>query len=480
MSERLTTEILIIGSGPGGALTATRLAEAGRDVTLVEEGPWVDPDATPAFSRAEMVTKYRDRGMTMTLGSPPINYVEARCAGGGSEVNSALYHRPPPELVAEWRDAFAIEDFEPDDLTAWAVDVERSLSVGAVPGRPPALSATLERGAGQLGWNVVEVPRLFDYPDEGSYQDGVKQTMTRTLLPRARAAGTRLLTECRVDRLTTRAGRALGAQCHWRREGAMAATPLFIEADEVFVCAGAIQTPALLQRSGIRRGIGAGLKVHPTIKLATRFAEPFDDHGSVPMHQVKQFAPDLTLGGSASGSGYIALALADSWDANRDDADEWSRVGVYYGAIRSDGKGRVTAIPGLRAPLVTYRLDLADLSRLARSAVALGELLFAAGAERLYPSVANAAPVESPKELVRLWDDVSRARASVMTIHLLASVRMGERRELAGADSFGRIHDFANLRVNDASLVPDAPGVNPQGTIMAIAARNCDRFLQTR
>jgi choline dehydrogenase-like flavoprotein len=130
--------------------------------------------------------------------------------------------------------------------------------------------------------------------------------------------------------------------------------------------------------------------------------------------------------------------------------------------------------------LVTYHLDTADLSRLALSAVALGELLFEAGAQRLYPSAADAAPIDSPKELVRLWDEVSRSRASVMTIHLLASIRMGERRDLAGADSFGRIHGFDNLYVNDASLVPDAPGVNPQGTIMAIAARNAAAFLKGR
>jgi choline dehydrogenase-like flavoprotein len=469
VTERLQTEVLVVGSGPGGAITASRLAEAGRDVTIVEEGAWLPTESTPAFSRAEMIAKYRDRGMTMTLGAPPINYVEARCAGGGSEVNSALYHRPPPELVAEWRDAFAIEDFEPEDLTRWAEDVERSLAVNPVPGAVPPSSAVLERGAERLGWNVVEVPRLFDYPG-GASGEGVKQTMTRTLLPRATAAGARLLTGCRVRRITTAGRRATGAITDQST----------IEADHVFVCAGAIQTPALLQRSGVRRRIGTGLKVHPTVKLAARFAESFPDEATVPMHQVKQFAPDLTLGGSASSSGYVALALADNWAVNGPDAEDWARVGVYYGAIRSDGKGRVTAIPGLRAPVVTYGLTVADLSRLARGAVALGELLFEAGAQRLYPSVANAAPIDSPKELVRLWDDVTASRASVMTIHLLASVRMGERTDRAGADSFGRVHGFDNLYVNDASLVPDAPGVNPQGTIMAIAARNCDRFLRGR
>ena len=64
-----------------------------------------------------------------------------------------------------------------------------------------------------------------------------------------------------------------------------------------------------------------------------------------------------------------------------------------------------------------------------------------------------------------------------MTVHLCSTMRMGEDRTRACADSYGRVWGTANLHVNDASLLPDAPGVNPQGPIMAIALRNCEHFL---
>jgi choline dehydrogenase-like flavoprotein len=150
---------------------------------------------------------------------------------------------------------------------------------------------------------------------------------------------------------------------------------------------------------------------------------------------------------------------------------------VYYAAIRSEGRGRVMAVPGLRAPIVTYRLTEGDMSRLARGLVHLGEVLLASGATELYPSVVDGPVVRDHDELGRWWDAVTRSRTNLMTVHLTSSVRMGEDRALTGADSFGRVWDYENLRVNDASLVPDAPGVNPQGTIMAIAARNSDHFL---
>ena len=64
-----------------------------------------------------------------------------------------------------------------------------------------------------------------------------------------------------------------------------------------------------------------------------------------------------------------------------------------------------------------------------------------------------------------------------MTVHLTSTVRMGDDQRHTGADSFGQVWGFQNLRINDASLLPDAPGVNPQAAIMTIAARNAAEFL---
>jgi choline dehydrogenase-like flavoprotein len=465
------TEVLVVGSGAGGAVTAATLARAGRDVTVVEEGPWLDPDAVEPFSLEEMVTKYRNRGPSAALGKPGIAYAEGRCVGGSTEINSGLYHRLPADLANEWHREYEIEEFSPAVLDRYAATIEAELSVSRLPGAPPASSAVLERGATKLGWRAVEFPRVFRNPADGGR--GVKQTMARTLLPKAVDAGARIIPDCAVLRLLKDGDRVVGARC--QRSGAEPG-PLTIRADHVFVCGGAIQTPALLQRSGIRRRIGVGLKLHPTVKIAARFPHRLD-HGDVPMHRITEFAPNLTIGGSASSRGHVALALADSTADYREALADWERVTVYYAAIRSDGAGRVTAVPGLRAPVVTYHLTDGDMSRLARGLVHLGELLLAAGAFELYPSVAQAMVVRRTDELGSWWDAATRSRTNLMTVHLTSTVRMGENRDRTGADSFGRVWGFANLRVNDASLLPDAPGVNPQAAIMAIASRNCDQFL---
>ena len=159
-----------------------------------------------------------------------------------------------------------------------------------------------------------------------------------------------------------------------------------LRADHVFVCGGAIQSPALLQRSGIRRGIGNGLKLHPTIKVAARFPFPVD-HDDVPMHRIIEFAPYLTIGGSASRRGQVALALAESGAPYQEALDDWERSASTTRRSAARARGGCIAVPGFESPIVTYRLTPGDLSRLARGLVHLGEALLAAGATELYPSV---------------------------------------------------------------------------------------------
>lgn len=467
----LSTEVLVIGSGAGGAVTAALLAEAGRSVTVLEEGPDVDPEAAEPFSLEEMRLKYRSHGLTAALGTPGVAYAEGRCVGGSTEINSGLYRRLPSELADEWADAYEIDEFGADRLDAYAGGIERFLGVSGLPGAPPPASAILEHGASKLGWRSMEFERAFRYEPSGR---AVKQTMARTFIPRARDAGALVMAGCRATRLERRAGRVIAARCtRTRPDGSV--EHLRICADEVFVCAGAIQTPALLRRSRVRHQIGNGLRFHPTIKVAARFPKPVD-HGDVPMHRVTEFGPFLTIGGSASRRGHVALALADASVDHAAALADWERVAVYYAAIRG-GAGRVVTVPGFAGPVVTYRLTDADMSRLARGLVHLGAVLLAAGATELYPGLAGGPVVRQPDELVRWWDGVRRQTANVMTVHLTSTVRMGEDRAQTGADSFGRVWDVANLRVNDASLLPDAPGVNPQAAIMAIASRNCAAFL---
>jgi choline dehydrogenase-like flavoprotein len=468
-------EVLVIGSGAGGATTAALLAEAGHDVLVVEEGAWVEQGEVVPFSLAQMDRQYRAGGVTVALGRPSIAYTEGCCAGGGTEINSGLYRRPSEETLDRWRRATSIVDFDDDAFFATCDEIEHALSVQTVPGQYTAASTKLRDGAETLGWRHDEIPRWMTYPHGHDATAGERQSMTRTFLPRALAAGARMLVEHRVDRLIRDRRHAFRAELTGPER-----SPCTVDFERVVVCAGAIQTPALLQRSGFRGRVGRGLAVHPTVKLAARFDEPVNVIDDVPVHQVKEFAPDLSFGGSASQPGLVALALSDHWPVMRDAVTSWREIAVYYAAITSDGRGRVSALPGLRDPLVTYRLTGRDRALLGQGLARLALVMLAAGATEVYPSFRGAPIVRSRRDLADVTASFTATAASVMTVHLCSTVPMGEDRERSAADSFGLVHGSDNVFVNDASLLPDAPGVNPQASIMAIAARNARRLAETR
>ncbi len=472
-AHRLDTEVLVVGSGAGGAPTAALLAENGFDVTILEEGDYVRQGEVVPFSLAQMDRQYRAGGVTAALGLPSIAYTEGCCAGGGTEVNSGLYRRPPEDVLERWRRVYRVEGLDTAEIDEICGEVERELSVQTVPGAHTPASEALRRGAAALGWRHDEIPRWMTYPGTGDARDGRRQSMTETYLPRAQAAGARLLTGHRVDRLICDGERARRALVT-RPDGG----PATIDFAHVFVCGGAIQTPALLQRSGLRHRVGRTLAVHPTVKLAARFPDAVNVPDDVPVHQVKEFAPDLSFGGSASNPGLVALALSDSWGRFAPAIETWDHLSVYYAAITSEGRGWVQALPGLRDPVVTYRLTRRDRAVLGRGLARLALVMLEAGATEVYPSYRGAPVVRDRRDLATMQATFAAGRASVMTVHLCSTVPFGET-AAAAADSFGLVRGTSNVRVHDASLLPDAPGVNPQASVMAVAIRNTRRFLET-
>ncbi|MCA1677175.1 MAG: GMC family oxidoreductase N-terminal domain-containing protein, partial [Actinobacteria bacterium] len=349
--------------------------------------------------------------------------------------------------------------------------IEEDLGVAVLDAEAPSASKVLADGAARLRWSAQEVPRWARMAD-GRRQ---RQSMTRTYLPRARAAGARVVENLRVERLHWAGDRVVGASAV-AMDGDVPRS-VDIRAERVFVCAGAVQTPALLRRSGMRGRIGETLYVHPTVKVAARFDRPLDGHDDVPVHQVKEFAPQLSFGGSASRPGFISLALSDNWLRDGRLADQWRNMAVYYAAIRPSGHGRVTSVPYVTDPLVTYRINRADISLLRSGLMRLTHLLLEAGASSVHPAVPGAPAATRPVDVPEVGRAFRRSTAVLMTVHLCSTVPMGEDPARCPADSWGKLRGTKNLYVNDASLLPNAPGVNPQGTIMVLAARNAAHYL---
>lgn len=470
VSETIIIDCCVIGAGPGGAITAATLAMHGKNVLLIEEGESFHVRDYSDFSIQEMIHKYRNHGILATLGQANIAYAEGNCLGGGSEINSGLYHRTPLEVLETWEKEYAVKGISFEELEPHFQAIEQRLSISYMPGILPKSSLKLKEGAQSLNWAALEIPRWFSYDDSG----GTKQSMTQSYLPDFLQHGGSVLTRTYAEKLTK-----LGET--WQIEGTYTdigvAKKVKIIAKSVFLACGSIQTPTLLQKSRLSPTAGKQFQLHPTLKITALFPEKINTgNPSVPVHQVKEFSPLQSFGCSISSVPHLALSLLDYPDALRTLNKTWQNMATYYAMIKPQGKGTIKVIPGLREPIVTYQLTSEDYKNLQDGLSKLAKILQHAGAIEMYPSL-------SMGKKWQLGDASPHWGASdkdmqLMSIHLFSSCPMGENRSICTTDSYGKVHGYSNLYIADGSILPTALGVNPQGTILALARRNALHFLE--
>jgi choline dehydrogenase-like flavoprotein len=475
---------IVIGSGAGGAVTALELARAGVEVEVLEEGPRVGIAEYGQPPTRAMRRLYRRRGMMPILGRVPIGYVEGCCVGGSTEINSGFWHRVPDEILSRWEAQFDLAAASPEALRPHYEWAEQKLGVRRSEREWPASTKVFARGIEAKGWAYEEVERAapgcrHTNACASGCPTGAKQGMSRGLWPEAEAAGARLVPGCRALLLLRRGGRVTGVVARVRGEGGEERL-VRLEADAVFVCAGPTETPALLQRSGIRYRIGNTLRVHPYLKVAARYDEKLDAESSVmPLLQIKEFAPELALGGAFFTAGHLAMTLSENWPENRDAMRHHRHMAQYYVGVKGSGRGSVR--PSLLSPdnaLIRYDLSDVDLRQLSTGLARLTSALLAGGAREVHPSVQGVPVIRTEREAARWLDEpLPRSGLGLVTVHAFSSCPIGEREDRCAADSHGRVRGFANLYLNDASMLPDSPGVNPQATVMAFARRNVVKLL---
>ena len=241
-------------------------------------------------------------------------------------------------------------------------------------------------------WSYQEVPRVVENCESLNFcpngcPSGAKKSMSRTLLPQAEEAGASVLTNCRVKMLIKQKKRITGVLATLLREDGSEEL-IRIDAEHVFVCGGATETPALLRRSGIRFHIGDSFRIHPMLKVAARFNEEVNSHQSVlPLLQVKEFWPEISLGGAFFALGHLAMLLSENWLAPVISMDNFRNMAIFYIAVRGTGKGTIrSSLTGEDSTSIKYNLSREDQWNLSQGLAHLCALLLAAGAVEVYPA----------------------------------------------------------------------------------------------
>lgn len=475
----LDCDVVVIGSGAGGATAAAELAEAGFDVIVVEEGSYYSTRDFTADTSAMVRQLYRDGGATMAIGNPPVMYQEGRAVGGSTVINGGMSWRTPEKILTRW-------EREGLDISAKAMEpyferVERRIHVAGMDEEAIGNdNKLLKKGADAKGWKIIGNLRnqahcvgsnrcAFGCPT------GAKQSALVSYVPRALHFGARVYADVRVERITRHGKRATGVMGFVRNPDGSRGHNIAVRAKLVIAACGAIHTPALLVRSGFRSPsgqIGHNLSMHPNVKVVAIFDEPVTGwEGAHQAFQVREFEDQGLLFAAVNmPPSVLAMSFPQRGRALGDLMSHYDKM-VLAGMLCEDtATGRVRTIDG--KPQAFYQLADADAANLQRGVSLLSELLFAAGAKRILLPFHGAPELTDADGARRLLDDRIPAKGwEVVTVHMMGTARMGADRTAAVTDAFGAVYDADRLIVADASLFPTPIGVNPMETIMALATR---------
>lgn len=476
-TDDLECDVVVVGTGAGGAPLAASLAEKGLAVLLLEEGGHhtrVDFTGRPVDMMRKM---YRRGGATVAFGNTAIPIPIGRGVGGTTLINSGTCFRVPETVLKGWREESGIDDLSPGHLDRYYASVERTLEVG--PSSPEAIGqvgSIIARGCDALGWSHHPLDRnapgcdgqglcVFGCPTDA------KRSTNVSYVPAALSSGAMLVTGARVDHVRVEGGRAVGVEAV-----SASGVRIGVRARAVVLACGSLSTPVMLLQQGLGNSsgqVGRNLSIHPATAALGLFDEEVGGFASVPQgYGVDEFHQEGLLFEGSSLPLEITAAMMPGFGPSFTAMLEEAQRSVLFGfLVKDSSRGRVFAGPGGDARIF-YWLNSVDRRKAQRGLALLARLYFAAGAREVLPPVKGFERLRSLADVERFENASLAARHIDLTAyHPVGTCRMGVRadRSVVGPDQ--QVHGVPGLYVSDASVFPGSPGVNPQMTIMALALR---------
>lgn len=480
-------DVVVVGSGAGGAVVAAHLAEAGLRVLVLEEGPHYQPEEYGSFRPTESMRRmWREAGAFTALGlgqTPIIGLTVGRCVGGSSVLTGGVCFRIPSEVHEGWANELGLPELSEKSLETAYEDVERRVGVKEVPAEARSRSTQkFVDGAAKLGIPMRPLRRnTHECEGNGRCNFGcpkqAKLSVDRTYLPSAIEHGARIVADALVERILVEGGRAIGVE--GRLLGGRLGAPSHrfrIRARTVVVACGTLHTPLLLMASGIRHAeLGRGITLHPALRISAYFDEALNGwDGALQSVYSHHYAQEgIALTGVYVPPNLLAAALPGIGAEHKRYVERIPNLGVFGAMVHDDGGGQVRQHPfGAREPVLTYRMAPRDLVRLRHSITVLCELAFAAGAREIYPPIFGLPPIRSMDEARRIEEmPLDARRIECIASHPLGSARMGNEPRRGVTSPSGQVYGVEGLFVADGSVLPTSIGVNSQVPIMTMATR---------
>lgn len=482
----LSAEVCVIGSGGGGAVVAKELAEAGRDVVVLEQGGHYTKEHFTQREDEMMPLLFEEMGQRATA-DQSIVILQGRNIGGSTVHNLCYCFRTPAPILEKWKREDGLRDMSFEDMRPSFERVERMLKVKPIePHEVNPLNNKIREGCEKLGYHGF----VTNHNRENCTQSGfcilgcpfdAKQSMLITYVPAADAAGARIYANCAVRRIMTETGRARRVEGDVVDEAGRVRGHFKVHARVVVLCAGAINSPEILLRSGIANSsgqVGRNLHLHPSVLLSGVYDEDIYGYRGIPQsYYVDEFI-DLEKNPD---SGYIlmpvygfpvmtAVNLPGFGPEHFELMRSFHRMVGILVLLHDQSSGTVKV--GSKKPRIDYRVNAEEQSLFVDGMKHCAEILFASGAKRVVAPYAQPLSLKPGDALDAFTQRGARQGDILMaSTHPQSTCKMGEDPRRSVINSYCQSHDIKNLFVCDMGVFPTSLGAPPQISTAAIADR---------
>ena len=473
-------EVVVVGTGAGGAVVGHELAQRGHAVVFVEEGELYPRHSFDGSSVRALERFYRP---AIAVGNASIPIFLGRMVGGSTALNGGTAFRTPPWVLERWCEEMGTDAFLPARMAPYFERLEQYLEVGpSSPRHVGPIADIIRRGCEAHGWKHGFLQRNAPGCEASGFchlgcRTEARRSTNVAYVPPALEKGALLFTGLKADRVLTDAGRATGI------EGVAAnGARIRVHARAVILAGGTVQTPLLLLKQQLANSsgqVGRNLTLHPSCLVNGLFEEEVRGFDHIPQgYGSEQFLEEgLLLVAAQASQNALPSFFPGIGRQLMEPLAQLAHVGSM-GPLAADAtrNGRVwREFKGL--PVLRYSVTPADVARLHRGMVLCMEILIAAGARRLYPGVVGQPSLDPRDGLERFRKtELSASEIVLASYHPLGTCEMGTdpRTSVVGVDH--QTHDLPGLFVVDGSTVRGPLGVNPQLTIMAMALRAADQI----